>query len=126
MDIDQLTDGTHGIKTNEECKDDWIYERNNEIPWVDEKPWSNNGEGTESIGDVRHQCIPLRFKIGTTKWPTCNWKEDGYCNAGDLPGFIREDSSICYESYEWYDTIKDSELEEEALKNKNILEELMN
>ncbi|GJW03924.1 hypothetical protein Tco_1562780 [Tanacetum coccineum] len=118
----QLTNGTHGIKTNEECKDDWIYERNNGIPWVDEKLWSDDGEGIESIRDVRHQCIPLRFKIGTAKWPTCNWKEDGYCNTGDLPRLIREGNPIRYESYEWYDTIEDSELEEEALKNKKILE----
>ncbi|GKB05937.1 hypothetical protein Tco_0834170 [Tanacetum coccineum] len=32
MDGDGLTDGTHKLKTNEECKDDWIYERNNGIP----------------------------------------------------------------------------------------------
>ena len=103
-----------------------MYERNNGIPWVDERPWSKDGEGTESIGDVRHQCVPLHFKIGTAKWPTCNWKKDGYCNTGYLPGLIREGNSIWYESYEWYDTIEDSELKDEALANKKILEESMN
>ncbi|GJS34317.1 reverse transcriptase domain-containing protein [Tanacetum coccineum] len=52
--------------------------------------------------------------------------EDRYCNIGDLPGFIREGNSIRYEDYEWYDTIEDSELKEEALINKRILEESMN
>ncbi|GJS65653.1 hypothetical protein Tco_0680217, partial [Tanacetum coccineum] len=39
---------------------------------------------------------------------------------------IREGNSIRYEDYEWYDTIEDSELKEEALINKGILEESMN
>ncbi|GJX52535.1 hypothetical protein Tco_0280904 [Tanacetum coccineum] len=52
-------------------------------------------------------------------------KEDGYCNTGDLPGFIREGSFIHCEYYEWYNTIEDSELKEEALINKRILEESM-
>ncbi|GJX27675.1 hypothetical protein Tco_0235754 [Tanacetum coccineum] len=53
-------------------------------------------------------------------------REDKYCNIGDLPGFIREGNSIRYEDYEWYNTIEDSELKEEALINKRILEESMN
>ena len=69
---------------------------------------------------------PLRFKIGTAKWPTCNWKKDGYCNTGDLPGLIHEGNSIRYESYERYDMIKDSELKKEVLANKKILEKSMN
>nr|GEV42712.1 hypothetical protein [Tanacetum cinerariifolium] len=72
------------------------------------------------------ECNLLLFKNRTAKWPTCNWKEDGYCNTGDLPGFIREGNSIRYEDYEWYDTNEDSELKEEALINKRILEESMN
>nr|GEV97182.1 hypothetical protein [Tanacetum cinerariifolium] len=28
-------------------------------------------------------------------------EEDKYCNTRDLPGFIREANSICYEDYEW-------------------------
>nr|GEU87625.1 hypothetical protein [Tanacetum cinerariifolium] len=52
--------------------------------------------------------------------------EDGYCNTGDLPGFIHEGNSIRYEDYEWCDTNEDSKLKEEALINKRILEESMN
>ncbi|GJY24959.1 hypothetical protein Tco_0399685 [Tanacetum coccineum] len=77
------------------------------------------------MSDIRHQCNPLRFKIRTAKWTTCNWKEDGY-NIGDLPGLIREGNLIRYESYEWYDMIEDSQLKEEALNNKKVLEESMN
>ncbi|GJY69386.1 hypothetical protein Tco_0472368 [Tanacetum coccineum] len=52
-------------------------------------------------------------------------KKDGYCNTGDLPRFICDGNSIRYEDYEWYDTIDDGELKEEALINKWILEESM-
>ncbi|GJV66342.1 hypothetical protein Tco_1477170 [Tanacetum coccineum] len=54
------------------------------------------------------------------------WNKDGYCNTRDLPGYIREGNLIRYEDYEWYDTIEDNELNEEALINKRILEESMN
>ncbi|GKF18646.1 hypothetical protein Tco_0063564, partial [Tanacetum coccineum] len=30
-------------ETYEDFKDDWIYEWNNDVPWVDEKPWTNAG-----------------------------------------------------------------------------------
>ncbi|GJS09717.1 hypothetical protein Tco_0366513 [Tanacetum coccineum] len=39
--------------------------------------------------------------------------------------FICDGNSIRYEDYEWYDTIDDGELKEEALINKWILEESM-
>ncbi|GJR18208.1 hypothetical protein Tco_0966735 [Tanacetum coccineum] len=103
-----------------------IYEWNKEIPWTNEKPWTDDKAWNEPINNIRHECNPLRFKNRTAKWPTCNWKEDGYCNTRDLPGFIHEGNLIRYEDYEWYDTIKDSELKEEALINKRILEELIN
>ncbi|GJX93456.1 hypothetical protein Tco_0348042 [Tanacetum coccineum] len=93
---------------------------------VNERPWTDDGVWTEPINNICHECNPLRFKNGTAKWPTCNWKEDGYCNTRDLRRFIPEGNSICYKDYEWYDTIEDSELKEEALINKKILEESIN
>nr|GEV09974.1 hypothetical protein [Tanacetum cinerariifolium] len=111
---------------NVKYKDDWIYRWNDGIPWVNEKPWTKDGEWTDLISNIGHKCIPLHLKNRTALRPTCNWKEDGYCNTGDLPGFIRDGNSIRYEDYEWYDTIEDSKLKEEALINKRILEESMN
>ncbi|GJT15384.1 hypothetical protein Tco_0874090 [Tanacetum coccineum] len=81
-----------------------IYERNNGIPWVEEKPWTNDEECAEPMGIF----------------------QDEYCNTGDLPELICEGNLIRYENYGWYDTIEDSELREEALNNKRILEESMN
>ncbi|GJW56087.1 hypothetical protein Tco_0102818 [Tanacetum coccineum] len=32
-----------GFKTYEDYKDDWIYEWNKDVSWVDEKPWTDAG-----------------------------------------------------------------------------------
>nr|GFA50699.1 hypothetical protein [Tanacetum cinerariifolium] len=98
----------------------------NGIPWIDEKPWIDNRVWSKLIDNIHLECNPLHFKNETAIWPTCNWKEDGYCNTGNLPGFIHDGNSIFYEDYEWYDMIKDGKLKKEALINKRILEESMN
>ncbi|GJZ52699.1 hypothetical protein Tco_0607584 [Tanacetum coccineum] len=69
---DEIAEDIIGFKTYEDYKDDWIYEWNKDVPWVDEKPWSNTGD------------------------------------------------------YEWYEAMKDSELKDEALRNKAIMEGLIN
>ncbi|GKB45818.1 hypothetical protein Tco_0896571 [Tanacetum coccineum] len=38
IDPDLLTKDIEGFKTYDEYKDDWIYEWNRDVPWVDEKP----------------------------------------------------------------------------------------
>ncbi|GKA91335.1 hypothetical protein Tco_0813205 [Tanacetum coccineum] len=38
VDSDLLTKDIMGFKTYEDYKDDWIYEWNKDIPWVDKKP----------------------------------------------------------------------------------------
>ncbi|GJS14837.1 hypothetical protein Tco_0409309 [Tanacetum coccineum] len=68
---DLLTKDIEGFKTYNEYKDDWIYEWNRDVPWVDEKPWTNTGD------------------------------------------------------YEWYESLNDSALKQEALLNKGIMEGLI-
>nr|GEW15717.1 hypothetical protein [Tanacetum cinerariifolium] len=46
IDVDVLTKDIPRFKTYEEYKDDWIYEWNNGIPWVNVKPWSDDGVWT--------------------------------------------------------------------------------
>ncbi|GJX98433.1 hypothetical protein Tco_0355452 [Tanacetum coccineum] len=65
---DLLTKDIIGFKTYEDYKNDWIYEWNKDVPWVDEKPWTNTRD------------------------------------------------------YEWYEALEDSELKDEALRNKAIME----
>ncbi|GJX87027.1 hypothetical protein Tco_0337801 [Tanacetum coccineum] len=43
LDLDLLTKDIIGFKTYEDYKDDWIYEWNKDVPWVDEKPWTRDG-----------------------------------------------------------------------------------
>ncbi|GKD57347.1 hypothetical protein Tco_1290734, partial [Tanacetum coccineum] len=50
------------------------------------------------------------------------WKEDGYCNGGNLPGAYIVGNTLCYQDLEWYEAFKDRKLNEEALQNKAIVE----
>ncbi|GJS71651.1 hypothetical protein Tco_0704492, partial [Tanacetum coccineum] len=95
IDPDVFTNDIVGFKTYDEYKDDWIYEWNKNVPWVHEKPWTD----TE--------------------------REDGYCNRGNLPGAYIVGNTLRYQDLEWYDALKDSELKEEALRNKAIMEGLV-
>ncbi|GJU61714.1 hypothetical protein Tco_1243549 [Tanacetum coccineum] len=125
IDPDLLTKDIEGFKTYEEYKDDWIYEWNSDVPWVDEKPWTDTGVWTEPT-PVKHYCKPFNYKTGCLEWPTCSWKNDGYCNGGNLPGAYIIGNSLHYQDYEWYDALMDSELKEQALRNKAIMEGLIN
>ncbi|GKE11944.1 hypothetical protein Tco_1415495 [Tanacetum coccineum] len=58
--------------------------------------------------------------------PTCSWKKDGYCNGGNLPGAYIVGNTPRYQDLEWYDALKDSELKDEALRNKAIMEGIIN
>ncbi|GJS51250.1 hypothetical protein Tco_0624612 [Tanacetum coccineum] len=115
--------------TNEESSDDKddvveIYEWNKDVPWVDEKPWTNAGVWTKPI-PVKHTCKPFNYKSGCSEWPTYSWKDDGYCNGGNLPGTYIIGNQLHYQDYDWYEALEDSELKDEALRNKAIMEEFI-
>ncbi|GKA90427.1 hypothetical protein Tco_0812297, partial [Tanacetum coccineum] len=103
IDHDLLTKDIEGFKTYEEYKDDWIYEWNENVPWVHEKPWTEIGVWTEPT-PVVHYCKPFNYKSGNLEWSTCSWKEDGYCNRGNLPGAYIVRNTLHYQDLEWYDT----------------------
>ncbi|GJY84591.1 hypothetical protein Tco_0497967 [Tanacetum coccineum] len=92
IDPDLLTKYIKGFKTYDEYKDDWIYEWNENVPWVHE----NHGL-------------------------TLDWKKDGYCNGENLPGAYIVGHTLRYQYLEWYDALKDRELKDEALRNKAIM-----
>ncbi|GJR79360.1 hypothetical protein Tco_0150145 [Tanacetum coccineum] len=75
IDPDLLTKEIKGFKTYEEFKDDWIYEWNKDVPWVDEKPWTNTGdyEWYEALED-------------------CKLKADGLRNKAIMEGLINDDN----------------------------------
>ncbi|GKE23601.1 hypothetical protein Tco_1435113 [Tanacetum coccineum] len=74
---------------------------------------------------VKHTSKPFNYKTGCSEWPTCSWREDGYCNGGNLPGAYDIGNSLHYQDLEWYEALKDSELKYEALRNKAIMEGLI-
>ncbi|GJY94679.1 hypothetical protein Tco_0511040 [Tanacetum coccineum] len=98
VDPDLLTKDIMGFKTYKDYKDDWIYEWNENVPWVYDKPWLDNGIWKEPK-PVKHDCKPFNYKTGCSEWPTCN--------------------------LEWYEALEDSKLKDEALRNKAILEGLI-
>ncbi|GKE47985.1 hypothetical protein Tco_1479243, partial [Tanacetum coccineum] len=124
VDPDLLTKDIMGFKTYEDYKDDWIYEWNKDIPWVDEKPWTDAGVWTEPK-PVKHICKPFNYKTGCSEWPTYSWREDGYCNGGNLPCAYHIGNSLHYQDLEWYEALEDSKLKDKALRNKAIMEGLI-
>ncbi|GKE74145.1 hypothetical protein Tco_1536186, partial [Tanacetum coccineum] len=125
IDPNVLNNDIEGFKTYDEYKDDWIYEWNKNVPWVHEKPWTDTGVWTEPT-PVVHCCKPFNYKSGYSEWPTCSWKEDGYSNGGNLPGAYIIGNTLCYQDLKWYEALKDNKLKEEALRNKVIMEGLIN
>ncbi|GKD12465.1 hypothetical protein Tco_1196872 [Tanacetum coccineum] len=125
--IDDDMGGDDEVKlTDEESSDDEDeIAENKDVPWVDEKPWSGTAVWTKPK-PVKHTCEPFNYKTGCLEWPTCSWKEDGYCNRGNLPGTYIIENQLHYQDYEWYDTLDDCELKEEALRNKVIMDGFIN
>ena len=117
IDPNVLTDDVFEIKNYEEYKNDWIYEWNDKIPWVSEKPWKMYGVWKEPV-PVRHHCDLFYYKTGCSEWPTCNWRDDGFCNGGNLPGQYVIDNQIHYQDEEWYEALEDCEMKTIALYNK--------
>nr|GEV78757.1 hypothetical protein [Tanacetum cinerariifolium] len=121
INLDVLTKDIDGFKTYEEYKDDWIYEWNKDVPWVHERPWMENGVWKEP-NPVKHHSMAFNYKSGCLEWPTCSWKDDGYCNGGNLPRAYIIRNILRYQDLEWYEALKEGKLKEEALKNKAIID----
>ncbi|GKA56952.1 hypothetical protein Tco_0756024 [Tanacetum coccineum] len=81
VDPDLLTKDIMGFKTYDDYKDYWIYTWNKDVPWVDEKPWTDTGdyEWYEALKDSELKDLALR-------------------NKASMEGFINEDNDeSCYE-----------------------------
>nr|GEX02589.1 hypothetical protein [Tanacetum cinerariifolium] len=103
----------------------WIYwiKGNGEVELTNEECFVDMDEVTETKPTpVKHTCKPFNYKTGCSKWPTYSWKDDGYCNGGNLPGTYIIGNQLHYQDYEWYEALEDSELKYEALRNKSIIE----
>ncbi|GJX16875.1 hypothetical protein Tco_0217707 [Tanacetum coccineum] len=88
-----LTKDIEGFKTYDDYKDDWIYEWNQNVPWVDEKPWTDTGVWTKPT-PVKHTCKPFKYKTGCLEWPTYL----ALRNKASMEGLISDDNNeSCYE-----------------------------
>nr|GEV64362.1 hypothetical protein [Tanacetum cinerariifolium] len=101
-----------------------IYEWNENVPWVYDKPWLDNGIWKEPE-PVKQNRKPFNYKTGCSKWPTCSWREDGYCNGGNFPGTYIIGNQLHYQDLEWYEALEDCELKDKALRKKSIMEGLI-
>ncbi|GJV01430.1 hypothetical protein Tco_1334999 [Tanacetum coccineum] len=125
VDLDLFTKDIEGFKTYKDFKNDWIYKWNKDVPWVDEKPWTEYGVWTKPT-PVIHTCKPFNYKTGCSEWPTCSWKDDGYCNGGNLPGTYIIGNQLHNQDYDWFEALEDSELKDLALRNKASKKGLIN
>ncbi|GJR29024.1 hypothetical protein Tco_1105256 [Tanacetum coccineum] len=124
VDLDLLTKDIMRFKTYDDYKNDWIYEWNTNVPWVSDTPWLNEGIWMEPE-PVMHTCKPFNYKTGCSEWPTCSGREDGFCNGGNLPGTYIVENQLHYQDLEWYKALEDTEQKEESLRNKAIIESLI-
>ncbi|GJZ37428.1 hypothetical protein Tco_0583619 [Tanacetum coccineum] len=54
-----------------------------------------------------------QYAVSTGQNRTLIWKNDGYCNGGNLPGIYIIGNQLHYQDYEWYEALEDSELKDE-------------
>ncbi|GJY70983.1 hypothetical protein Tco_0474686 [Tanacetum coccineum] len=54
-----------------------------------------------------------------------DWKDDGYCDGGNFPGAYIVRNTLRYQDLELYEALEDGRLKDEALKNKAIMEEMI-
>ncbi|GKE12848.1 VIER F-box protein 2 [Tanacetum coccineum] len=82
-------------------------------------------DGVKTYKEYKDDRI-YEWNNGHSKWPTCSWKNDGYCNGGNLTRAYVVGNTLRYQDLEWYEALKDGELKDEALKNKAIMERIIN
>ncbi|GKB86626.1 hypothetical protein Tco_0958898 [Tanacetum coccineum] len=58
-----------------------------------------------------------RYHGGHSEWPTYG---------GNFPGAFKVSNMLRYQDYKWYEALEESDLKDEALRNKAALEESMN
>ena len=71
---------------------------NDQVPWVSNKP---------AYYELEHSCEPIRFKDETYEWPSCDCRNEGICNGGNLIGM----NDVSLGDYNWYDLVEDDESE---------------
>ncbi|GJT51686.1 putative ribonuclease H-like domain-containing protein [Tanacetum coccineum] len=85
--------------THKDYKDDWIYEWNEDVPWVHEKPWTDDGVWKEPTL-VKHYCKPFNYKNRR------NYQEESFTHKEEMAPMALSDSEVktcsktCLKNYE--------------------------
>ncbi|GJR25468.1 hypothetical protein Tco_1101700 [Tanacetum coccineum] len=117
VDPDLLTKDIIGFKTYEDYKDDWIYEWNKDIPWVDENPRTDAGVWTKPTPDYEwYEALE-----------NCKLKDEALRNKAIMEGYIKEDDDESHyeQKRQWntYTNYDDAyEINHEHNKSKELCE----
>ncbi|GJW28148.1 hypothetical protein Tco_0045023 [Tanacetum coccineum] len=112
---------TMDIFTKGALWDYWKMESDEIEPTYDESSdlEETDHDDEQEIGEI------FRIEMNLFNYET-PWRNDGFCNGGNFPGAYIIGNSLHYQDYEWYEALEDSELKEDALRNKAIMEGLIN
>ncbi|GJT08648.1 hypothetical protein Tco_0843110 [Tanacetum coccineum] len=106
-------------------KELWIYwiREDDEVVLTDEDLLIMMMKLLKSLGSkliyltTRHLSIQHLMNLTTFS----SWKDDVYCNRGNLLGAYIIGNQLHYQDYEWYEALGDCKLKDEALRNKAIM-----
>ncbi|GJR99584.1 hypothetical protein Tco_0316093 [Tanacetum coccineum] len=124
--LEDLKDDDSEQRVSHEADDDTGYDPSDvaftewlrgddEVELTDEEFYDNKDEVAE--------VFQIDTNIFDFEMPV--WKNDGYCNGGNVPGTYMVGNSLHYKDYKWYEALMDCELKEQALRNKAIIEGLI-
>ncbi|GJV95607.1 hypothetical protein Tco_1547184 [Tanacetum coccineum] len=105
----------------------WIYwaRGDDEVELSDEESSNPDDENLIDKDEVV-EIFRIKTNNGHSEWPTYSWKDDGYRNGKNLPRAYIVGNILRYQDLEWYEALKDGKLKDEALKNKAIMEGIIN
>nr|GEZ44105.1 hypothetical protein [Tanacetum cinerariifolium] len=116
IDPDVLTKTIEGFKTYEDYKDDWIYDGNEDVPWVHERPWTDNGIWKEPT-PVRHHYEPFNYKMDVQSGQFIAGKmmdidskprEEDLKNKAIIEGIIDQDDESSNEGWRRWDNFENT------------------
>ncbi|GKB17874.1 hypothetical protein Tco_0851797 [Tanacetum coccineum] len=103
----------------------WIYYIRGDDEVMDEEFSDNEVAKTYLLRTLRDSRLKKNIRMIGSMNGTEIWNNDGYYNGGNLRGAYIVGNSLHYQDLEWYDALKDNKLKEETLRNKAIMEGLI-
>ncbi|GKE64014.1 hypothetical protein Tco_1518175 [Tanacetum coccineum] len=119
---------TVDVKIKNEVVSNWLTIGDNEVEFTNTESFDPDDENlikeneVAEIFRIETNVFDFEKPTGHSKGPTCSWKNDGYCNGENLPGAYIVGNILGYQDLEWYEDLKDGKLKDKALKNKAIME----